>query len=160
MKKTIILIFSFILPAFAAPILPKKEQFIIIKKANNRFFLIKKRDEMKAQLRQDSERKLEILKINVVGNNPEVLKVQSVDVAPDFYCVVYKAGESGTSTIISEHRCALYNKKNLRFEGDIPFKYIPKGKTARSYPQPVYKNKDGLLKIYDNQMLLKTFSIP
>lgn len=158
--KAAVLLFLLSMNVFGASALPKTDQFKIIKRAKNTFYLIKKRDEMNAQLKQDSERKLEILKINVVGNNPQILKVESVDVAPDFYCVVYKAGESGTSTIISEHRCALYNKKNLRFEGDIPFKYIPKGKTARNYPQPVYKNKDGLLKIYDNQMLLKTFSIP
>ena len=88
------------------------------------------------------------------------MEVKRVDVAPEFYCVVYKAGESGTSTIISEHRCALYNEKKLRFEGDIPFKYIPKEKTAKAYPQPLYKNKDGVLKIYDNGILVKTISIP
>lgn len=158
MKATYLILF-FLLRSIQAESLPKLKQFSIIQKAND-YFLLKKRDEMKAQLKKSKEKKLELMKINVGGANPSLVGIEDVPVAKDFYCVVYKAGESGTSTIIIEQRCALYNKKNLRFEGDIPYKYIPKGKTAKAYPQPVYKNKDGLLKIYDNDVLIKTFSVP
>lgn len=154
---TLILLFC---SSLWAATLPKVEQFSIIKRAKNKYYLLKKRDVSKTHLKNLGENKTEIMKINVAGNNPKVVAVEEIPVADDFYCVVYKAGESGTSTIIIEQRCALYNKKNLRFEGDIPYKYIPKGKTAKAYSQPVYINKDGLLKIYDNDVLIKTFSIP
>jgi hypothetical protein len=146
--------------SLAAGSLPKKDEFTIFKRDEGRFFLIKKKEKKSAHLKRKYESNPEILKINVAGRDPKVLEVKRVDVAPSFYCVVYKAGESGTSTIISEHRCALYNEKKLRFEGDVPFKYVPKGKAKNNYPQPLFKNKDGVLKIYDNGLLVKTISIP
>jgi hypothetical protein len=153
------LIFIFLLtPVWGKSILPSLEQFKITQRSNKKFYLIKKRDAKKLLFAEKKEKKLEIIELNVTGQAAKLINITEVKGAPEFYCVVYSAGESGTSTIMKEHRCALYNTALMRFEGDLPFQYIPKTKASSplNYQQPQYKVEKDVLKILESGFIIKT----
>ena|GEM_PF-5583599 len=154
-----VLLFIFLLtPVWGKSVLPSLEQFKITQRANKKFYLIKKRDAKNVHLSEKKEKKLEIIELNVTGLIAELINITEVKGAPEFYCVVYSAGESGTSAIIKEHRCALYNSALMRFEGDLPFQYIPKTKASSplNYEQPQYKVEQDALKILESGFIIKT----
>lgn len=133
--------------------------FYIVQRANNKFYLLKKRKES-INLAKVSENRVQIFELNVTGKKASVLLVREIPEHDGLYCIVYSAGESGTSTIIQENRCALYNNNVRRFEGDLPFEYIvKKTKSKKGYPQPVYFIEKGELKVKEDGLITKKLRI-
>lgn len=158
MKMIIFLLFLF--STQAEPIVPSVKQFKLIQRENNKFYLIKKRDISKINLLVKEEKKLEIIELNVSGSKARLITISTLNKAANLYCVIYSAGESGTSLIVEEHRCALYNTELMRFEGDFPFQYLPKTKDSSiRLSQPEYKVENKKLKIFDNGVLIKVLEL-
>ncbi len=130
------------------------EQLKIVERADRNFYLIKKRDAKKILFQK--EKKLEVIKLNVSGASSHLVSVEKIPKAPGYFCVVYFAGESGTKVILKEHRCALYNFNEQRFEGDFPWKILKDKNPAKGFKQPIYQVENKQLKIMFKGKLLKS----
>lgn len=155
--KMLIILFLIQSSLFAAKESLDLKDFKLIRKTDKEFYLLKVKKLNPYDLEKGAQ--TTILKLNVSGNEASLLKVSKLELGPPLFCVVYKAGESGTSSIIEERRCAVFNKALSRFEGDIPYQYLPKGKSLKEFQQPKLSFENGKLIVKEGGIVVKKLTI-
>ncbi|MCR9206318.1 MAG: hypothetical protein NXH75_17180 [Halobacteriovoraceae bacterium] len=131
--------------------------FTVFKGKDDHFY-IKKKKEMKGHLPQfEKEEKFQMMQLNVTGAMTKIKGTFTPEEAPHLVFIIYKAGEVGTSKIVREYRCAVYNTNVFKFVGDVPYRSVlltEKDKENKG-TNLKYKFKDGNLEVYERSMLLK-----
>ena len=89
-----------------------------------------------------------------VGGIPKVIGDKKL--GEHFFLLIYNAGDSGTSTIVTQHRAVVFNKVTWKSLGDYPYAY----KSSMELEQPSWKVVGKQLTIKDNEEgLIKVIKI-
>lgn len=71
------------------------------------------------------------------------------DISVQHIAVVYLSGSVGTSSIINIYRGLIFDKDELKFVGDFPYRYEDQSDGSDKLAQPEWNLKEGILHIKD-----------
>lgn len=125
---------------------------------NDKNFYIQKKKEMNGHLPSfEKEKEFQMMQLNVSGGSTKINGTFIPKEAPHLVFVIYYAGETGTSKLVKDYRCAIYNTNTFKFVGDVPYRsvLIEEGKEKKGMTLK-YVFKEGMLEVYERSVLLKT----